>query len=361
MAATSVISNISSNSAASTASQGSDRLSTDKFTFLKLLVAQLENQDPLDPTDDKEFVSQLAQFTSLEQLQEINVGVGTLNDTMTQNQLMSATSFIGKAVVAAGDQITKTNDSNGDIVTSLVYFNVSSAFQKGYVTIMDATGSTIIATDTINGKSAGSYYYEWNGKNSSGKEVESGVYKIIIAAVDENDKSVLVDTQFSAQVYSVYIEDGVYYLGLTGGRSVALTDVLEVGEAATSTTTVDTSTYSGQAADQAAKASLAADSAASYANAITDASTSSEASSAAKSAAAAAEIARAASDAAEEIVAEARKAAESTQTAAALDQYNQAKEWAEKAKIYAANAEESAQSAQDKAEAIDEAQSSGTP
>lgn len=352
--ANSVISNLSSASSADTATQSSDRLATDKFTFLKLLVAQLENQDPLDPSDDKEFVAQLAQFSSLEQLQEINAGVTGLNDTMHQGQLMTATSFIGKAVVVSGDQVIKANDADGNIVTSYVYYTVKDSFEKGYVTIMDATGSNIIRTDTIDGRKAGTYFYEWNGKDSSGKEVGNGTYKIIIAAVDQNDKSVLVDTQFEAQVYSVYIEDGQYHLSLSGNRTVPLTDVVEVGSVSTSTTNTDTATYASLAADSSARAALAADSAAAYDESIDPAVTvSADAKKAADGAIAAAKVARSAADDAAKTAATAKEAAQSAQTAAALSDYTDALEWAEKAANFASAAEDSAASAKAKALAVD--------
>lgn len=338
-------------STGNTATSTTDRLASDKFTFLKLLVAQLENQDPLDPSDDTEFVAQLAQFTSLEQLQEINAGVTTLNDTMHQGQLMSATSFIGKAVVVSGSQIIKANDANGDIVTSYMYYTADDAFQKAYVTIM--SGDTIVRQDTIDGKSAGTYYYEWDGKNDSGKEVDTGTYQIIIAGVDENDKSVLMETKFEAQVSSVYVEDGVYYLSLSGGRSVPLTDVVEVGEMSTSTTSTDSESYAEKAADQSARASLAADSAAAHEASIVTGTESAAAKTAADSSIAAAKSARTAAESAEEIADAARAAAESAQAASALKDYESAKEWADKAVAFAEAAEGSAASAKAKALAID--------
>lgn len=350
---TSVLNNFYASATDSGSTQSSDRLASDKFTFLKLLVAQLTNQDPLDPTDDKEFLSQLAQFSSLEQLQEISTGVESLNGTMHQGQLMTATSFIGKAVVVSGSQITKTNDANGDIVASYVYYTADEAFEKAYVTITD--GTNIISTDTIDGKQAGAYVYEWNGKNNNGKEAATGVYEIIIAAVDANDKSVLVNTQFSAQVNSVFTEDGVYCLSLTGGRTVALTDVVEVGEAATTTTTVDPTTYSGLAADHAATASLAADSAASHEASIDGETTSEEAKNAAVKAADAAATAQKAAKEAEKIADEAYETAQKAQTADALKDYNEAREWADKAGAYAAAADVSADQAKAKALAIDPA------
>ncbi|MDL2209381.1 hypothetical protein LJC26_01055 [Desulfovibrio sp. OttesenSCG-928-O18] len=352
MSQSSVISNLA-NTSNSNSSQGSDRLATDKFTFLKLLIAQLTNQDPLDPTDDKEFVAQLAQFSSLEQLQEINEGVTSLNDTMYQGQLMSATSFIGKAVVVSGSQVVKANDANGDIVTTYVYYTADEAFKKGYVTIMDESNTTIIRQDTIDGHGAGSSYYLWDGKMDNGKEADAGRYNVIIAAVDENDKSVFLETKFEAQVTSVYLEDGVYYLALTGGRNVPLSDVVEIGEVATSTTSNDTVSYASLASDQAAKASLAADSAAAHEASIDVSMTSAEAKSAASSAIAAAQTARAAADEAEKVAQEARTAAESAQTAATLSDYNDAKEWAEKAAGFADAAEASAVNAKAKALAID--------
>lgn len=347
----SIISNLSTaTSTTTTSTSGTDRLASDKFTFLKLLVAQLSNQDPLNPTEDQDFVAQLAQFTSLEQLQEINAGVGTLNDTMHQGQLMSATSFIGKAVVVSGSQITKANDADGNIVTSYIYYTADEAYEKAYVTITDGTNTW---TDTLEGGSAGTGYYKWTGKLDNGKEAPSGVYQVYIAGVDANGKSVLMNTKFEAQVTSVYMEDGVYYLSLSGGRTVALTDVVEIGEATTTTTAADTTTYSGLAADQAAKASLAADSASSYEDSIISSMTSAQAKTAADKAIAAAATARAAADEAETIATKARTAAESAQTAATLNEYVEAKEWAAKAAAYADTAEAAADSAKTRALAID--------
>lgn len=81
-----------------------------KDAFLQLLVTQLKHQDPLNPMDDKEFVAQLAQFTSLEQLMGINTGVTSMNEAFKQQQMMNAVSYIGKDVLASGDQISKIKD-----------------------------------------------------------------------------------------------------------------------------------------------------------------------------------------------------------------------------------------------------------
>lgn len=351
MSATSSVISSLSNASNASSSSGTDRTASDKFTFLKLLVTQLQNQDPLNPTDDTDFVAQLAQFTSLEQLQEINEGVGTLNNTVYQGQLMTATSFIGKAVVVNGSQVIKTNDSDGNIVTTYMYYTVEDSFEKGYVTIMD--GDTIVRQDTIDATQAGTHYYEWNGKNDKGAEAATGVYTMIIAAVDKNDKSVLVDTKYEAQVISVYIEDGVYHLSLTGNRTVPLTDVTEVGQASTTTTSSETTTYSGLAADQAAIATMAAESAAGYDSSLDSITESAAAKTAADAAIAAAAKARTAADSAAKIAEEAKAAAKTAETAATLKEYNSAKESADAADALADAAEASAASAKAKALNID--------
>ena len=75
-------------------------------SFLQLLVTQLEYQDPLSPMDDKEFVAELAQFSSLEQLTEINTGIDNLATQGTQQQLLGAVNFIGKTIEATGNAVS---------------------------------------------------------------------------------------------------------------------------------------------------------------------------------------------------------------------------------------------------------------
>lgn len=210
-------------------SSKTDRLASDKHTFLKLLVAQLTHQDPLNPTDDKEFVAQLAQFTSLEQLQEINSGVSGLNTTMTQSQMMTATGFIGKDVVVTGNQVTKFNDEKKAIYTTKVYYTFKEDVAAHQVSILDDNKNIVYYAD-LGAYKAGTYQFPWNGKDMNGKEMPSGVYQIYVSAQDANGKAVLSNQQFTARVMGVMQEDGVYKLALDGGRVVPITDVTTITE-----------------------------------------------------------------------------------------------------------------------------------
>ena len=88
------VANTAGNSGAGNVSSNKSNQSLGKDDFLKLLVTQLQSQDPLNPMDDKEFIAQMAQFTSLEQMQNMNTSV----------QITQATSFIGKQVTWDNDQ-----------------------------------------------------------------------------------------------------------------------------------------------------------------------------------------------------------------------------------------------------------------
>ncbi len=316
----------------SAAVTGTDRLAADKETFLKLLVAQLTHQDPLNPTEDKEFITQLAQFTSLEQLQSINAGVETLNTTMNQGQMISATSFIGKEILASGNQVTKLSDEN-QIGTTPVLYTIDSDVAKGQVNVFDKSGN-LVFTDAIPAINAGTYAYtNWKGYNSSGKEVPDGVYTVVFSFQDANDKTVLAKTQCVGKVAGVENKDGVYSLVLQDGRTVKFTEVNEVYEGATTT---KTSTPQEQAAELAAQAGEAAQAAeAAYASAQS----ATTASAARTAAATAATAAKSAADAASQ----AEKVAANAGTATAR---NAAKEYAEAAAGYAEKAETAAKAAQ---------------
>lgn len=314
-------------------SQGSDRLAADKDTFLKLLVAQLTNQDPLDPTDDKEFITQLAQFTSLEQLQGINSGVESLNDTMYQTQMLSAATYIGKSIVATGDQITKLSDDDNIYTTDLIY-TLDEDVARGEIHIMDANGN-LKFSDTITSKNAGSYVYQWKGYDSGGKECSDGNYTALVAFFDENDKTIMATTQFVGQVTSTLQKDGVYYLVLAGGREVELTNVNEVYQGATDSGSGSSSTAADQAADYMAAAYIAADQAAKHEALALESTDAETAKKHTNNAITSYNSANDAATSAETVAKTAKENAEELKTSSSLKIYEEAQASATKAREYA--------------------------
>ena len=218
--ASSVLSSYQSSTISGAATTASSTMGKD--AFLKLLVTQLSHQDPLNPMDDKDMTAQLAQFSSLEQLSNINTGIETLNTTMTQNQITNAVSYIGKSVKANGYSLSKE-----DGVISAMYYSLGETVTDASVNIYDSDG-TLVRSSSIGTKTAGNYEYDWDGLNSNGEEVADGVYSVAIKAYNSDGKQVLVQTQVSGVVSGVTTNSGVTYLNLKDGRTVALSNVNQI-------------------------------------------------------------------------------------------------------------------------------------
>ncbi|MCQ6280196.1 flagellar hook assembly protein FlgD [Bacillus sp. EB600] len=96
-----------------------------KDDFLKILMTQLQNQDPLNPMQDKDFVAQMATFSSLEQMTNLNSSMDKFIKSVEQNQFMQASSMIGKTVTYSDDQ----NNENTAVVKSVLFKDGSTSFQ----------------------------------------------------------------------------------------------------------------------------------------------------------------------------------------------------------------------------------------
>ncbi len=207
------------------ATSGTSRTASDKDMFLKLLVAQLSHQDPLNPAEDKEFIAQLAQFTSLEELQNINKGVESMNASMVKQQIVNAASFIGTQVSAKGDYVTH----KGDYVSTL-YADIPQNIAGGTINIYSTTANgkpdKLVFSDSLGAVSAGTYPYTWTGKDNNGKDMADGTYIITVSGTNASGDNVLINTESDGLVVAVEAsEDGNHYLYLNDGRKVRINDV----------------------------------------------------------------------------------------------------------------------------------------
>ena len=212
-----------SNNAASAATAASGVLGKDDF--LELLVVQLQNQDPLNPLDDKEFIAQLAQFSSLEQMTNVAAGIESLTATVARQDSLSAVSYIGKDVVAEGNTVSKLDSG-----ITPVYFTLGEAAATVSVNVYDQNNN-IVQTQTLNSMQAGEYTFSWDGLDYNGREAGNGQYKVYFAAVDGNDKAVLVDTEVVGTISGVSkTADGISFR-LSDGRTVGFDDISMVTQA----------------------------------------------------------------------------------------------------------------------------------
>ena len=204
----------------------------DKDSFMLLLVTQFKYQDPLNPMDDKEFIAQMAQFSSLEQLMNLNTSMEDLTTATNNQQMVNATSYIGKLVSVSGNTIGKSTATNADGVkeTSISTFRYAFGDNvvKGTLSVKDANGNTIY-TEDLAGKQAGTTFeFNWNGKMGNGLDAPDGVYQVSLAAFNDKGEAVLSDQVVDATVTGVVNDNGTVYLGMDGGQLMALANVRQV-------------------------------------------------------------------------------------------------------------------------------------
>jgi flagellar basal-body rod modification protein FlgD len=190
-------------------------------------MTQLQNQDPLNPMDDQGFVAQLATFSSLEQLTDINAGITKLNTANTTQSMYSAASLIGKDITAAGNTVSKS----GTDVGSLSY-TLPSAASDVVINITNSSGSVVRSVDQ-KAKAAGTFSYQWDGTDGSGTSLPDGTYSMSVSATGSDGSALSVSTSTSGTVSGVSTVSGATVLTTTDGRSVSLSNVTGVVAPAT--------------------------------------------------------------------------------------------------------------------------------
>ena len=198
-----------------------------KDAFLKLMVAQLRNQDPLNPAKGADFIAQTAQFSSLEQLQNINKSIEALAASSAASSGSSsidavlASSYIGKVVAANGTIFEQTGAGSATLRYSLPSNAASAQLQ-----IQDLQGNPV-RTIPLGGQAAGSYQIAFDGLGDDGRPIPGGRYLYKVAATDQTGGGVDGVSTTSGQVAGVTFDGSHPYL-LIQGRLVPLNGVSSV-------------------------------------------------------------------------------------------------------------------------------------
>ena len=172
-----------------------EEVSMGKDDFLKLLVAQLENQDPLEPLDNAEFTAQLAQFSSLEQLFDVNNNIEGLQSLQSSLNETQALNFLGREVEAAGDSFVYQGGEKE------LNFSVDAGAKEVYLGIYDSAGD-LVRNESLGALNGGEHGYLWDGRDSKGNTVPFGRYSFDLAASGE-DGAVKTETFIAGRVDSV--------------------------------------------------------------------------------------------------------------------------------------------------------------
>jgi len=193
----------------------------DKDDFLKLFVTQLQNQDPLNPQDSSQFITQLAQITQVEQAYNTNTNLQSMLNQGGNSMTVASVSLIGKQVQAAGSQVSLQSGSPAS-----VNFNLGSAANQVNVSVQDASGATV-KTLTGGAMAAGQGSLAWDGTNNSGSALPSGAYSFSVSAQDANGNAVTSTPLIKGTVSGVDMSGATPVLSL-GNIQLNLTDVTTV-------------------------------------------------------------------------------------------------------------------------------------
>ena len=191
--------------------------------FLKLLVTQLQNQDPLNPMQNAELTSQLAQISTVEGITNLKNTMLAISGQIDVSQSMNAVSMIGKGVLIPGSKIKVGVDADDPAARVVTPYglDLQGDAQKVQIRISDANGAVVRTIETVDQKT-GVYTLDWDGKNDNGVALEPGAYTVSVLATDADGKKVNAEVLSYGMVKSVaYSTDGLRLdLGLEGQTSM---------------------------------------------------------------------------------------------------------------------------------------------
>jgi len=194
-----------------------------KEDFLKLLVQQLKNQDPLNPMESTEFTAQLAQFSSLEQLTNINKNLDYLRLYEASLNNAQAVNFIGKTVKASGNSMSVKDGTSNPI-----QFDLAGDAAAVNIHIYDASDN-LVKTINCGSLDDGEQSIGWDGANDDGETVSDGTYTFEVSATAADGETIKASTYMTVKVTGVTFKEGAAYL-LAGDIEISMSDILEVTE-----------------------------------------------------------------------------------------------------------------------------------
>jgi flagellar basal-body rod modification protein FlgD len=213
---TSVTSSSSASASGASPAAAATSASATYNTFLTLLTTQLQNQDPLNPTNTDTFTSEMIQLSGVEQELAINNTLSTISTNLSSITASSGLGYIGKQVSAGGDTSPMQNG------TAQWSYSLGSAAANVKLTVADASGNTVYSTSGDNGP--GTHSFSWNGTNSSGGVSTSGDYTLSVTATDATGAPVTTSTDLVGTVTGVDTSSGSTLLQL-GDINVPLANV----------------------------------------------------------------------------------------------------------------------------------------
>lgn len=216
---------VAKNSASNSGTASADGSKLGKDEFLKLLVAQMNHQDPMAPQENGAFIAQLAQFSTVEGIQSLNTSVSSMLSNYQSSQALQASSLVGRKVIVPTD---KSVVDTAETFKGTYTMPVSTA--NSWVNVYDDQG-TLVNRIEMGQQESGNVSFMWDGKNSSGTVMPPGRYRFE-AQTNYDGKTYGLTTFLPANVDSVTLgqNGGELNLNLAGLGSIGLSKVQIIGQ-----------------------------------------------------------------------------------------------------------------------------------
>lgn len=210
---------VSGSSAATATTQTTAKETEDRF--LKLLVAQMKNQDPLNPMDNAEITSQMAQLSTVTELGKLNDAASAMSASYLAGQSLQAAALVGHGVMIPGNRLELGNGAAYGGV------DLAQAADKVTINIKDASGRVIHSADLGPQDAAGSIPFQWDGSMDGGGIAPDGAYTFEVAA-ELGGKKIDATALAVGQVASVSLGAQGATLNVAGFGPVALSEVKQI-------------------------------------------------------------------------------------------------------------------------------------
>ncbi|EMH75322.1 flagellar hook capping, putative [Entamoeba histolytica HM-1:IMSS-B] len=189
------------------------------------MVAQMNNQNPLEPQGNGEFIAQLAQFSTVEGITNLNTSVSSILSGSQSSQALQASTLVGRKVIVDTDKVKV--DTSADFKGAL---NLTASSPNVWVNVYNDAGSQVNRLN-LGQQSSGLVNFTWDGTDASGKKLDAGTYRFE-AQANVNDTTTAMKTSLPANVDSVTLgqNGGEMTLNLAGVGSIGISKVQAVGQ-----------------------------------------------------------------------------------------------------------------------------------
>ncbi|HLR30726.1 MAG TPA: flagellar hook capping FlgD N-terminal domain-containing protein [Paenalcaligenes sp.] len=198
--------------------------------FLTLLITQLRNQDPLDPMDNSEITSQLAQLSTVQGINQLNETLLTISGQMDVSQSMQASMLIDRDVLVPGDKVLLGSDPQNAEIKAATPFGVDliSPAAKTQVQIHDKAGKLVRTLELEDNLAMGIYEVQWDGRDDAGLPVSDGAYTVEVLATTADGNQVSAESLTYGTVKNVAYGAGGLEIDLGLGGKYSLFDIRQI-------------------------------------------------------------------------------------------------------------------------------------